>query len=212
MNDIKNDLHNKIQFLYSLRNFITDTPVWLSYTNKDLINKSQKYIEFIKPKGCCKVIDLGCGNGIMLQPYLKITKPENIYGVDMMITNIIQSRKNLPDVPTNNFSVNDIINYNFVGKYDIIIMHGVIGLVEPNKQQFILNKLCKMLHKNGTLILGAINFVSDAYIFQTYPFANLKYIRKLCKKYNMNYSLYPDSDFDNTGKYNAHTLIIRKLN
>jgi 2-polyprenyl-3-methyl-5-hydroxy-6-metoxy-1,4-benzoquinol methylase len=209
MDKIKNYLHHKLFFLYSFRNFISDNPVWLSYTNNDLIIKSENYIKFIKPKNNCKVIDLGCGNGIMLKPYLTITKPENIYGSDIIYTNISQTRTNLPSVPTSNFSVSDMTKIE--GKYDVILIHGVIGTIDYNEQNaFLENLISSSLKNNGHLILGAINFVTDKYIFQTYPLKDLSFIKKICKKYNLKYDLRHDIEFDKTGKYNAHTLFIQK--
>jgi len=209
---LRNWLFNFVFVLYSIRNYFTKRPVWLYYTNDDLIYKSEKIIKTLQLKENLSVLDLGCGNGIMLQPYLKITKPENIYGVDISYINIDQCLTNLKGVPRNNLIDENIETYlkQTNKTFDVIILHGVIGYFTNDKQDVIIENCIKMLNKKGYLILGAINFNDDDYIFQTYPIKDVSFFDKLSKQYNVEYKIYQDKEWELTPKYHSRNIVIRK--
>ena len=185
-------------------------PVWLLYTNEDLIHKSKEIIKLINIKENMNVLDLGCGNGIMLSPYLEFTK--NIYGVDKLYMNIQQCRVNL-GAPRENFKVDYIEAFinKTDKKFDVIIIHGVIGYLNLHDQNVLLKKCMNKLNDNGYIILGAVNFYDDKYIFQTYPMKHT-FIDEFCNKNNLTYKIYNDSDLELTPKYNGVTIILNRHN
>ncbi len=54
-------------------------------------------------------------------------------------------------------------------------------------------------YTNNDLILSAVNYINDNYIFQTYPLKNITIIHNLCSINNLTYNV-----------YNAKTIIIKK--
>jgi ubiquinone/menaquinone biosynthesis C-methylase UbiE len=207
---VRNSAHLALQDAYSVRNMFVDRPVWLRYTNDDLIRKSHMYIRAINPSRNSKVLDVGCGNGVMLLPYLKRTRPANIYGIDRSEINIAAARRRLPDVPCANLMIGDITHWNPSKAYDIIVMHCVLGYVTFDRQLVILETMARSLRKKGTIIMGAVNFPTDPYIFQTYPIQSMSAIRQLCMKWQLSMQIYDDKTFDDTGKYDAHTIMLTK--
>lgn len=210
---LKNCIFKFLFVLYSIRNYFTKRPVWFFYTNKDLIYKSEQIIKTLKLKNNISVLDLGCGNGIMLQPYLKITRPENIYGVDISYINIHQCLINLKGVPRNNLIDENIENYikQTNRTFDVIILHGVIGYFTNEKQDVIIENCIKRLNKNGYLILGSINFVNDKFVFQTYPIQDVSFFDKLSEQYNVEYKIYEDKEWELTPKYHSRNVVIKKI-
>jgi 2-polyprenyl-3-methyl-5-hydroxy-6-metoxy-1,4-benzoquinol methylase len=208
----KNYLHNIIFILYSIRNYFVSRPVWCYYTNNDLIYKSEQIIKLIELKKNPTILDLGCGNGIMLQPYLKLTKPENIIGVDNSYINIHQCSQNLKNVSKNNLIYENIETFikDTNKTFDIILLHSVIGYFTYEKQNSILSGCINKLNKNGYIILSAVNYINDDYIFQTYPLKNITIIHNLCSINNLTYNVYNDSELELVLKYNAKTIIIKK--
>lgn len=158
---------NILMSCYSLRNIFIKSPIWLSYTSKDIEFKANTLINnFLNIDNNTEILDLGCGNGIMLEPFLKYTN--KLYGVDLVNINILECKKKFN---SNNFICDNILDYlkNNKKTFDIIIIHGVIGYFTEDDQIKIINKCIKILNKNGKLILGAIQYEFDEYIYQTYP-------------------------------------------
>lgn len=99
-----------------------------------------------------KVLDLGCGNGLMLK-YLMLTSGYKLipFGVDFMKLSIKQAKEIFHPQYKDNFTINNVINYSFVkSPFDFIFvpLHH-IHLDDRKKYLIKIKKNCK---KNGKII------------------------------------------------------------
>ncbi len=99
-----------------------------------------------------KVLDLGCGNGLMLK-YLMVTSGYKLipYGVDFMDLSIKQAKEILHPQYKNNFTVGNVINYSFnKGPFDFIFVP--LHHIHSNDRKEYLNKIKKNCQRNGKII------------------------------------------------------------
>ncbi len=99
-----------------------------------------------------KVLDLGCGNGLMLQ-YLILTCGYKLipYGVDFMELSIKQAREIIHPQYPKNFVVANVINYSFQdGPFDFIFVP--LHHIHPDDRINYLNKIKKSCQKKGKII------------------------------------------------------------
>ena len=188
-----------------------DKSVWLSYNDKDLLKKIgiiSKLIKFSEKNP--KILDLGCGNGIMLKYFLPISK--ELYGVDLSLSNILNAQKNLKLVPKNNLVKINLLKYleSNKQKFDLIIIHGVIGYFEIHQQIEIIKLSLTSLEENGYLFLGGIQFKGDNYVWQTYPMTNgiIDFINSLEPKIYNEHELYDIKKYSK----NQRTILLKKSN
>ena len=203
--NIKNFLHVHILMnIYSLISLITDKPIWLHYTNNDNLHK----MEIISKKlninlKNIKVLDLGCGNGSMLDFFKKHSS--QLYGVDISPINIYNCKQKYKN--SDNFQTANIIDYlnkTTNNDFDLIIINGTLGYFPLNEQKYIINKCYNKLKKNGYMYLGAVQHIKDKNIYQTYPIDNnfLKYLHKF------NHKIYKEQKLFNENKYNTSNKLI----
>lgn len=129
----------------------------------DLFNTGKDYeieVDFLEKvferfgKKPIKILDLGCGTG--MHDKLLSEKGYEVNGVDLSEEMVSIARRN---VPSGNFVVADISNFQMGEKYDVIIcMFSVLGYLTENKQLEGFFRSCKNhLSENGLLILDVWN-------------------------------------------------------
>ena len=99
-----------------------------------------------------EILDVGSGTGVMV-PFLK-----ERYGQEASITvidfaeNMIQvSKRKHRDYKNITYIIDDIFNYNFKQKYDLIICYSVFPHFKDKKE--ILTRLKSLLKSNGHLLI-----------------------------------------------------------
>jgi len=99
-----------------------------------------------------KVLDLGCGNGLMLK-YLMLTSGYKLipYGVDFLEPSIKQAKEILHPQYAANFTCGNVVDYSFKGgPFDFIFT--TIHHIYPGDRKEYLNKLRKNCRKGGKII------------------------------------------------------------
>ena len=99
-----------------------------------------------------KVLDLGCGNGLMLK-YLMLVSGHKLipFGVDFMERSIKQAKEILHPLHKANFTFGNVIDYSFnKSPFDFIFvpLHHIL----PDDRKNYLDKIKKNCKKNGKII------------------------------------------------------------
>ncbi len=119
----------------------------------DIISLSLNYI-----KDNSKILDLGCSTGSLLIDLSKSSKKKNLkfIGIDSS-NNMIDIAKNkiLRNRKKTNFEFicSDFLKFNSKEKFSIIYMNYTLQFVRPLKRQKLVNKIYKLLNKNGIFII-----------------------------------------------------------
>ncbi len=131
-----------------------------------------------------KVLDMGCGNGLMLQ-YLMLTTGYKLipYGVDFMSRSIKQAKKILHPQYANHFEVGNVVNYSFKkGPFDFIF--AAIHHIYSGDRKEYLAKLRKNCKKDGKIIFYEYNDVLKAENYTWVgEFPELKHWKLIRKNY-----------------------------
>lgn len=139
----KNNVESDIKKMYS-------GSVWISFfTRVRFITGSFVQLEKLIPKKG-KVLDLGCGYGILAN-YLALSSPKRqIIGIDMDLKKIKHANLGLRNT---SFSVGDATKMK-LENLDCIILHDVLHHLESYGAQKKLIKDCEnMLNKKGMLLI-----------------------------------------------------------
>lgn len=99
-----------------------------------------------------KVLDLGCGNGLMLK-YLILTSGHKLipFGVDFMKLSIKQAKEILHPQYKANFTIDNVINYSFhKGPFDFIFVP--LHHIHSDDRKEYLDKIAKNCTENGKVI------------------------------------------------------------
>lgn len=133
-------------------NYIYKGPVleWYMRVKVRLENNYLPFHRLLPLKG--KLLDIGCGYGFMSYMLYFSAKERNITGIDydeekIEVANNCFSR----DAQINFFHV-DILNFSFE-KYDGIIVADVLHYLDPEQQEFVIQKCLNSLNDNGKLII-----------------------------------------------------------
>jgi 2-polyprenyl-3-methyl-5-hydroxy-6-metoxy-1,4-benzoquinol methylase len=126
-----------------LPNGITGSPL-------ELISKIKILKKLIKHDA--EIIDLGCGNGLLLKMYTQQSKFQIIpFGVDFIEKSISQAKKKVIPEYKNNFTVENIIDYKFTRKFDYILTDP--GCASTKDIAGFYRKCLGGLKKDGLLIM-----------------------------------------------------------
>lgn len=127
---------------------------WISFfTRVRFITGSFVQLEKLVPKKG-KVLDLGCGYGI-LSNYLALSSPKReIIGIDTDLKKIKHANRGLGNA---SFSIGDATKMK-LENLDCIILHDVLHHLESFEKQKKLIRDCeKMLNKNGILLIVEVD-------------------------------------------------------
>lgn len=151
----------------------------LKYSNSNIpklagyerIKEGFKKINFKKIN---KVLDLGCGAGQALYALKKINFDGYYYGVDndqdmIKMSNQFYKKNNYKNFK---FKKSEILKFNSKHKFDLILIWGVISFFDNYIQ--LLNKVDRMINKNGIISLFSGFSENDYNIYVKYNIRNNK--------------------------------------
>ncbi len=149
------DPHGKFKPLHKFN------PVRISYIKKSIIN-AFKLEEKVKPLEKVKILDIGCGGGLLSEPMSRL-------GADVM--GIDASDKNIEIAKFHAKKDNLNIKYlcaspeqlNTSTKFDVILNMEIVEHVKD--VDFFLQSCSKLLRKNGIMFVATINKTLKSYFF-----------------------------------------------
>lgn len=99
-----------------------------------------------------KVIDLGCGNGLLLRHIVTRSKYKVIpYGVDFIEESIYQARERILPEYYDNFIIGNIVNVDLgVDNYDFILIDPYD--IHPDDLEEVINRVVKACRPGGKVI------------------------------------------------------------
>lgn len=117
---------------------------WVNSRNRLFKHFVQKNI---LPSGNTKFLEIGCGTGDFIKHIVQ-NKNLDITGSEIYLKGLLYAKKNLPNVNFIQFDVTQgVVGYEF----DIIVAFDVLEHIEDDVAA--LSNICKMLNKEGCLIL-----------------------------------------------------------
>ena len=149
------DPHGKFKPLHKFN------PIRISYIKESIIN-SFKLKENVKPLKKVKILDIGCGGGLLSEPMSRL-------GADVM--GIDASDKNIEIAKFHAKKDNLNIKYlcaspeqlNTSTKFDVILNMEIVEHVKD--VDFFLQSCSKLLRKNGIMFVATINRTLKSYFF-----------------------------------------------
>ena len=155
-----------------------------------------------KPFLNLKILDLGCGGGLLTEPMHRLGG--KLTGIDASEKNIKIAKAH---AKKNNFKINYICaspeNLNSKIKFDVILNMEVVEHV--NDLNFFIKKSSNLLKKNGIMFIATINKTLKSYLFAIvgaeyilnwlpvgthdwFKFVEPENLNKICKKNNLKLS------------------------
>ena len=136
-------------------------PVRLNYIKKCIVKDIKKKTT-AKPLNNIKILDIGCGGGLLCEPLSKLGA--KVVGIDA-------SEKNIKIAKTHAKRSNLKINYycaspeNFISKekFDVVLNMEIVEHVED--VNLFLKESSKFLKKNGIMFIATLNKTLKSYIF-----------------------------------------------
>ena len=117
-----------------------------------------------KPLSGLKILDIGCGGGLMCEPLARLGA--EVTGIDAVEKNIksaqIHANQNALNINYKLSAVEELPN----NKYDIILNLEVIEHV--NNQKLFISKSCKLVNRGGLIFVATINKTIFSIIFAKY--------------------------------------------
>jgi len=101
-----------------------------------------------------KIIDLGCGDGFLVNYLATESKQRKIIGIDINPDRLKQAYKGLENTQ---FLNSNILNENLKKIDNILLIHVLHHLPSKNDQIKMLNKIYKALGKNGKIVIVEID-------------------------------------------------------
>ena len=136
-------------------------PVRISYIKEKII-QSFKIKNNKKPLEKVKILDIGCGGGLLSEPMRRLGA--DVVGIDASITNIkiakTHAKKNKLKI---NYICSSPENFKPKEKFDVILNMEIVEHVE-NIDQF-LESSTKLLKKNGIMFVATLNKTLKSYFF-----------------------------------------------
>ena len=136
-------------------------PIRISYIKNNII-KSLKLNNKEKPLKKVKILDIGCGGGLLTEPMKKLGA--DVVGIDASEKNIkiakLHSKKNNLDIKYLCVSPENFITKE---KFDVILNMEIVEHVEDI--DFFLKSSSKLLKKGGIMFVATLNKTLKSYLF-----------------------------------------------
>ena len=136
-------------------------PIRISYI-KDNITSSFKLKNKRKPLEKVKILDIGCGGGLLSEPMSRLGA--EVVGIDASEKNIqvakLHAKKNSLNIKYHCTSPENFITNT---KFDVILNMEIIEHVED--VDFFLKSCAKLLKKEGIMFVATINKTLKSYVF-----------------------------------------------
>lgn len=129
-------------------------PTRIKYIISQLLNKNKNNKLAKLPLKNIKIIDIGCGGGLVCEPLARLGA--NVTGIDFVKENLEVAKKHAFEERLKiKYKLSDINKLNIRDKYDVILLLEVIEHVSDWKK--IIKKMRKILKTNGIIIFSSIN-------------------------------------------------------
>ncbi len=135
---------------------------WKEYNNKT----AEEIIKNLDLKENLKILDAGCGTGILIEKLLKLNPNVIVLGVDISKEMLIRAKQRLIGYKNVKLLKKDIENLKLREKFDLIISNSSIHYLD-NLDKVIIN-FKSLLNENGELIL--VDWCMDSILFKILNF------------------------------------------
>ena len=136
-------------------------PIRISYIKNNII-ESFKLKNKEKPLENIKILDIGCGGGLLSEPFKRLGA--EIVGIDASTKNInvakLHAKKNNLNIK---YHCTSPENFKTDIKFDVILNMEIIEHVED--VDFFLKSCAKLLRKNGIMFVATLNKTLKSYLF-----------------------------------------------
>ena len=136
-------------------------PVRLAYIKKS-ITKNFKNENSVKPLKNIKILDIGCGGGLLCEPLSRLGA--DVVGIDASEKNIkiakTHAKKN--DLNVSYYCASPE-NFKTKLRFDVVLNMEIVEHV--NDVNFFLKKSSKFLKKNGLMFVATLNKTLKSYVF-----------------------------------------------
>ena len=136
-------------------------PIRISYIKENII-KTFKLDDNKTPLKNIKILDIGCGGGLLSEPMCKLGA--KVTGIDASDKNIkvakLHSKKNNLKIE---YLCSSPEKFNTKEKFDVILNMEIVEHVED--VSFFLKSCSKLLKKNGIMFVATLNKTLKSYIF-----------------------------------------------
>ena len=136
-------------------------PIRISYIKENII-KTFKLDDNKTPLKNIKILDIGCGGGLLSEPMCKLGA--KVTGIDASDKNIkvakLHSKKNNLKI---DYLCSSPEKFNADAKFDVILNMEIVEHVE--NVNFFLKSCSKLLKKNGIMFVATFNKTLKSYIF-----------------------------------------------
>ena len=136
-------------------------PVRLNYIKKT-IGKKKKLLNNKKPLKNVRILDIGCGGGLLCEPLAKMGA--KVIGIDASEKNIkiAKSHANKSKLKVDYYCATPE-NFKFNSKFDVVLNMEIVEHVD--NVDLFLNKSSKFLKNNGIMIIATLNKTLKSFIF-----------------------------------------------
>ena len=136
-------------------------PVRLNYIKKTIVKK-KKLLNNKKPLKNIKILDIGCGGGLLCEPLAKMGA--KVIGIDASEKNIkiAKSHANKSKLKVDYYCATPE-NFKFNSKFDVVLNMEIVEHVD--NVDLFLNKSSKFLKNNGIMIIATLNKTLKSFIF-----------------------------------------------
>ena len=136
-------------------------PLRISYIKDNIVN-TFKLDEKSKPLKKVKILDIGCGGGLLSEPLCRLGA--EVHGIDASEKNISIAKLH---AKKNNINVEYFCaspeNFKTKVEYDVILNMEIVEHVEDI--DFFLKASSKLLKKNGIMFIATLNKTFKSYLF-----------------------------------------------
>ncbi len=136
-------------------------PVRLNYIKKCIVKDIKKKTT-AKPLNNIKILDIGCGGGLLCEPLSKLGA--KVVGIDASEKNIKIAKTH---AKRSNLKINYYCaspeNFNFKEKFDVVLNMEIVEHVE--NVSLFLKESTKFLKKDGIMFIATLNKTLKSYVF-----------------------------------------------